>query len=72
MKIKTINSQSRRDFRADMECEHCGNIEKNVSGYDDSFFHSNVIPKMKCKKCGKIASDEYRSLTTKYSDNQVV
>ena len=55
-----------------MECEHCGNIEKNVSGYDDAFFHANVIPKMKCKKCGKTAGDDYRPLTTKYSEHEVV
>lgn len=72
MKIKTINSQSRRDFWADMECEHCGNIEKNVSGYDDAHFHKNVIPKMKCKKCGKISGDNYRPMTTKYDENEVV
>jgi len=28
MKIKQITSQNRRDFRAIMECEHCGNIEQ--------------------------------------------
>ena len=57
MKIKKITNQIRRDFRADMECEHYGNIEKNFSGYDNSYFHSKVIPNIKCKKCGKKASD---------------
>jgi C4-type Zn-finger protein len=71
MKIKKITSQSRRDFWADMECESCGHIEKNVSGYDDSFFHSNVIPKMKCKKCGEVAKD-YRPLATKYPDGMQI
>ena len=71
MKIKKITSQNRRDFWADMECEHCGNIEKNVSCYDDSYFHSDVIPKMKCKKCGKIALD-YIPMATKYDDNKIV
>lgn len=68
MKIKKINSQHRRDFYADYECEHCGHIEKNQSGYDDSYFHENVIPNMTCKSCGKKAGDEYRPLTTKYPD----
>ncbi|HKJ34276.1 MAG TPA: hypothetical protein VJ945_01410 [Flavobacteriaceae bacterium] len=68
MKIKKINSQSRRDFWADMECEHCGHIEKNVSGYDDANFHQNVIPKMECKECGKTSGDDYRPLTTKYPE----
>ena len=72
MKIKQILSQSRRDFYADYECEHCGNIEKNQSGYDNSFFHKEVIPKMECSQCKKTADKNYRPLGTKYPDNQVV
>jgi Zn finger protein HypA/HybF involved in hydrogenase expression len=53
MKILEKTYQHRRDFRADMVCEHCGHIEKNVSGYDDTYFHTEVIPNMVCKKCGK-------------------
>ncbi len=71
MKIKQILSQSRRDFTAIYICEHCGNEEKS-SGYDDTNFHQNVIPKMKCKKCGKMADENYRPLTTKYPDYQQV
>ena len=66
MKIKTILSQYRRDFRADYECEHCGHIEKNKSGYDDANFHENVVPTMKCPECGKVADESYRPLKTKY------
>lgn len=72
MKIKEITSQNRRDFWATMECGHCGHIEKKVSGYDDAFFHSNVIPKMKCKKCNKIAPDNYRPLAPKYSETTII
>ena len=68
MKIKEIKSQHRRDFWADMECEHCGHIEYNVSCYDDAYFHKNVIPEMECKSCGKKASENYRPLTTKYPE----
>lgn len=67
MRIKKIISQSRRDFDAIFECEHCGN-EEELPGYDDSYFHKEVIPKMKCSKCGKIADENYRPLTTKYPD----
>lgn len=67
MKIKKILSQNRRDFQAIYECEHCGN-EKNGYGYDDSNFHRNVIPTMKCDVCGKIADENYRPLTTKYEE----
>ena len=67
MKIKTITSQSRRDFYAIYECEHCAATYES-SGYDDAYFHQNVIPNMKCEKCGKKASDTYRPLTTKYPE----
>ncbi len=72
MKIKEITSQHRRDFRAIMECEHCGNEQNLTSGYDDDFYHQKVIPAMECEKCGKEAPDNYRGMTTKYSADQVV
>lgn len=71
MKIKTITSQNRRDFYAIYECEHCG-FTKKGSGYDDSYFHNEVIPKKKCDECGKTAKEDYRPLTTKYPDNMTV
>lgn len=71
MRIKTIISQHRRDFTADYECEHCGQVERK-SGYDDTNFHRNVIPKMACKKCGKIADNNYRPLATKYPESYQV
>ena len=71
MKIKEILSQSRRDFRAIYICEHCGH-EYEDDGYDDSNFHVNVIPKMKCPKCGKQSPESYRPLSTKYPDSQVI
>jgi primosomal protein N' len=72
MKIQKITSQSRRDFWATMECEYCGNVEKDVSGYDDANFHNNVIPEMKCKQCGKKGSEDYRPLAPKYGSHEVV
>jgi len=71
MRIKEIVDQIRRDFTAIYFCEHCG-FEKKGYGYDDSNFHQNVIPKMKCDKCGKMADDNYRPLQTKYPDNFVI
>lgn len=67
MKIKEITCQHRRDFTAVYECEYCGYTEKR-DGYDDANFHNNVIPKMKCIKCGKTADENYRPLTTKYPE----
>ena len=73
MKIKEITYQNRRDFKAIYECEHCGYVdEKDSWGYDDDNFHRNVIPKMKCPKCGKTAGDDYRPMGTKYPAHKVV
>ena len=67
MKIKEITSQHRRDYTAIMICEHCDH-EQIDHGYDDSNYHQNVIPKMKCHKCGKVAGEDYRPLATKYPE----
>jgi transcription elongation factor Elf1 len=53
MKIATYESMGGRDFKADMECEHCGHAQKIRTGYDDSYYHNNVIPAMTCGGCGK-------------------
>lgn len=71
MRIKEITSQSRRDFYAIYECEHCGHTHKS-HGYDDDNFHRNVVPKMKCEKCGKAAAEDYRPMGTKYPEGQQV
>ena len=71
MKIKEIIWQSRRDFSAIFECEHCGAEEKH-NGYDDANFHSNVIPDLACKKCGKKAKDTYRPMATKYPEGMCI
>ncbi len=56
MKIKEITWRYRRDFEAVYVCENCG-AEETRSGYDDRNFHDNVIPDMKCEKCGKSRND---------------
>ena len=71
MKVKKIITQSRRDFVAVYECEHCG-FEKRGYGYDDTNFHHNVIPVMKCDQCGKTARSDYRPLETKYPESTIV
>ena len=72
MKIKTILSQSRRDFTATLECEHCGAEAKLSNGYDDTNYHQNVIPAMECSTCGKKSPEQYRPLAPKYEAHQVV
>jgi transcription elongation factor Elf1 len=71
MKIKTIINQHRRDFTAIYECEHCGHEEKG-GGYDDAYFHNEVVPSKKCTECGKTADQSYRPLQTKYQEGQLV
>ena len=53
MKLMTITGQSRRDFWGTYQCEFCNHIEENISGYDDDYFHTEVTPNIKCKKCGE-------------------
>ncbi len=72
LKIKNITNQIRRDFWAVFECEHCGHVTKEESGYDDANFHKNVIPAMRCPICGKTADETYRPLATKYPEHQIV
>lgn len=71
MKIKKITDQIRRDFWAIYECEHCQTIEKG-KGYDDDYFHRNVIPEMICKECGKKSDENYRPLGTRYVEGTQV
>jgi len=74
MIIKEMLSQNRRDFKAIFTCESCSNdVIKN--GYDDRNFHDNVIPNVKCEKCGLSSNDLgiiHKTTPTKYSDWEVV
>ena len=70
MNIKKIVYQHRRDFKAIYECQGCGH-ECEGGGYDDANFHENVIPSMRCPKCGESTETlkvDYRPLTTKYPE----
>ena len=71
MKIQKIIEQTRRDFRAVFECESCGHTEQR-DGYDDRYFHEIVIPDMQCTSCGKKAPTNYKPLSPKYSEYDVV
>jgi primosomal protein N' len=74
MKIQSITSQHRRDFTAVYLCEDCGHSHK-ASGYDDDYFHNEVVPQMKCKACGKSTLDlgiQPSPLTPRYPAHAVV
>ena len=71
MKLLEITSQSRRDFWGTYECEFCNYVSKGVSGYDDSYFHNNVTPTMKCIKCGESTiskGGDVQQVQTKYPE----
>lgn len=70
MRIQEITSRNRRDFQAIYVCQHCDHTKKGY-GYDDSYFHDSIIPKMECEKCGKDGG-KYTPFATKYADNQIV
>lgn len=75
MKIKEITSRSRRDFWAIYKCEGCGHETGEKSGYDDRNFHDNVIPSMKCTKCGKSRNDlgiDGEFTQTKYTPHEII
>jgi len=72
MKIDRITYQYRRDFKAVFICEHCGAVTKEIWGYDDAYYHNNVIPAMICEKCGKAAGEDYRPLAPKYPEYMTI
>lgn len=62
MHLKAKIRQSRRDFTGIFACSHCGH-ELEKSGYDDTHFHHNVIPRMECPECGKTGGGQQSNPT---------
>lgn len=57
MRLNYKTSQHRRDFNAVFECEHCGH-QITRTGYDDTYFHTKVIPAMRCPRCQQTAAPD--------------
>lgn len=75
MKVLRKYNQGRRDCYADIKCENCGFEKTLTSAYDDNNYWCNVIPNMKCERCGKSTLDleiKPESIKTRYSDDKVV
>ena len=70
MKLKEILTKMRNDFIGIFKCEHCEHEEKIDSGYDDTNYHTNVIPSMKCKNCDLSTNDilKRRAVENKETD----
>ena len=52
MKIIEYKEFMRNDFIGEYKCEYCDR-KIEAWGYNDDNFHNNVIPNVKCDKCGK-------------------
>lgn len=57
MFIKKITDRIRRVFWAIYECQFCGHEIRGV-GYDNTYFHKDVIPDMECPECGKSTNSD--------------
>jgi hypothetical protein len=71
MRLVKILSQHQRDFKGEYQCENCNAFE-DIRGYDDRYFHDNVIPKMKCDRCGLSTLDTgtpVQLVKTEYTDS---
>lgn len=53
MFLSEIKNRNRRDFTGTITCESCDHSEELRSGYDDEYYHNEVIPNMKCTQCGE-------------------
>lgn len=75
MKIISIIDQTRRDFRANIECEICGHQDVLSNGYDDRNYHDKILPAIKCKNCGKSRNDagiKGDFTKTRYAEYEVI
>jgi len=75
MKVVRKYNQHRRDCWVDLECEGCGHKRTYRSAYDDRNFWDNVVPNMKCEKCGETTvslGEKPVKIQTKYAEREIV
>lgn len=53
MKICSIGDQNGLNFKATLECEHCGHETEKVDCKNTTDYYCNVLPNMKCTECKK-------------------
>ncbi len=69
--IKKTN-QYRRDFDGILKCQFCGHEEVLNGGYDDNYYHTEVIPSFVCTQCNKSTiseKDAIQEVTLKYPED---
>ncbi len=57
MKLIEILNQRRADFSGILRCEFCHEHQGLMAGYDDSRFHCDVIPAIRCVNCNRRTDD---------------
>ena len=77
MQITKRYAWNRRDFLFDATCEQCGHVSSNIDGYDDEYYYNNVMPDMKCGKCGESSNSKTTDalqtrVTPKYPAHQIL
>jgi len=70
MRIKRVipQTQTDRQYTAEYECEHCGH-ETQGYGWSDNNFRNNILPRMRCDRCGKNAKGEWITGTKTEEDD---
>lgn len=53
MRLTKVTERYGNDFWGEIECEFCQHKAKLDSGYEDAYYHAEVIPSMVCRSCGK-------------------
>lgn len=54
MQVVKVVWRYHNDYSADLQCEHCGNIQRGGGLYADENYYFNVLPALYfCNKCGR-------------------
>lgn len=72
MFIKEITNQHRRDFSAILQCEGCKTEETLKAGYDDEYYHSEVLPNRKCPNCKETTNTLDNGIRTRPKNNDSI
>lgn len=62
MKVIKIYDLFRNDCTMDCKCEHCGNVRKDTSAYNDAYYINTVVGESYCKKCNKNAKGQLKTV----------
>lgn len=72
MFIRKYKTQHRRDFTALLECEGCKHQENLETGYDDEYYHNEILPNRKCPNCGETTNTLDNGIRTRPKNDDSV